>query len=129
MNWSRRGFAGRRRICSRLANHPKSRTQSSRRRCITQQSAEKSLKGILAFHDQPIEKTHDIAVLLKLSISFDNNLSAFVGAANQLSRYAVVYRYPSEEPEPNRAQFEPVLHQVERLFDLVLQGLPASCHP
>ena len=94
-----------------------------------QQSAEKALKGFLTFHDQPFEKTHDIAVLLKLSIPFDSNLSVFVGAANQLSRYAVIYRYPSEEPEPDRTQFEPVLHQIEMLEHLVLQGLPASCHP
>ena len=91
-----------------------------------QQAAEKALKAALVFHDQAFEKTHDIGALLHLAIPFDGPLSMMVTAANQLSRYAVIYRYPSDEPEPERAQFDQTLHDVETLYALVLQGLPAS---
>lgn len=94
-----------------------------------QQAAEKVLKGFLVFHNQPFDKTLDIGTLLKLAIPFDGTLTQFIGAAVQLSRYAVIYRYPSEEPEPDRVQFDPVLRRVEALVTSVLDELPSSVRP
>lgn len=94
-----------------------------------QQSAEKALKGFLVFHDRPFDKTHDVGVLLRLAIPFQGRLSAFVGAAHRISQYAVIYRYPSEEPEPDRSEFWPVLRHVEEMYESVLQSLPTSTHP
>ncbi len=94
-----------------------------------QQAAEKAIKGFLVFHDQPFEKTHDIGVLLQSAIRFESNLAAMNTAGKRLSRYAVIYRYPSDEPEPEREEFEATLQQMEALYDLVLSVLPSSVHP
>jgi HEPN domain-containing protein len=71
-----------------------------------QQSAEKAIKALLVLHDQPFEKTHDVGVLLRLAVTYESSLSAMTVAADQLSRYAVIYRYPSDEPEPEREEFD-----------------------
>ena len=93
-----------------------------------QQAAEKAIKAVLVYHDKPFDKTHDVGVLLKLVLPFHSAFSPTSGAANRLSRYAIVYRYPSEEPEPEREQFDAALRDVEDLFALVLQRLPVSTH-
>jgi HEPN domain-containing protein len=94
-----------------------------------QQCAEKAIKRFLVFHDQPFEKTHDVDALLRLAIPINRSLSDLVGAANRITEYAVVYRYPSDEPEPDRSQFTPVLRQVEEIYSRLLQVLPGTVHP
>lgn len=46
-----------------------------------------------------------------------------------LARYAVAYRYPSDEPEPERAEFDRALSDVEALHSLILRAMPRSMHP
>ena len=36
-----------------------------------QQAAEKAVKGFLAFHDQPFERTHDVEVLVALAVRYE----------------------------------------------------------
>ena len=94
-----------------------------------QQAAEKGIKALLTFHDRPFEKTHDIGALLRLALPFESSLSTMTAVADQLSRYAVIYRYPTEEPEPERAEFDQALSNVEALHALILRALPPSIRP
>jgi hypothetical protein len=116
-----------------LAVSARNRARSSGRRSITAnrppKKRSKQFSSIIVYHDKPFDKTHDVGVLLKLALPFDSVFSPMSGAANRLSRYAVVYRYPSEEPEPEPEQFDAALRDVEDLFTLVLQRLPASTYP
>lgn len=116
-----------RRSARKLSSEPDPLLDTAIYHC--QQTAEKAIKGLLVFHDQPFEKTHDLGQLIQLAIPFESSLTAMIAAATRLSRYAVIYRYPSDEPEPERKEFEAALHEVEVLCALVLRALPPSVHP
>ena len=51
-----------------------------------QQAAEKALKALLTYYDQPFQKTHDLGVLLRLALPFESDLSRMDLAADRLSR-------------------------------------------
>ena len=72
-----------------------------------QQSAEKAIKGYLAFHKTRFPKTHDIEVLLILIGKTDPVLSSSLEPATVLTKFAVAYRYPEEAEPP-----EPLSHEV-----------------
>jgi HEPN domain-containing protein len=40
-----------------------------------QQAAEKAVKGFLAFHDHPLERTHDVERLVELAQRYESNSS------------------------------------------------------
>jgi HEPN domain-containing protein len=70
-----------------------------------QQAAEKAVKGFLAFHDHPIERTHDIEVLVTLAMRYDAEFSTQLGAAALLTPYATEFRYPGNVLEPDPEEF------------------------
>ncbi len=59
-----------------------------------QQSIEKYFKGLLAEHRSPIQKTHDLSILLQQLIPKDPTLAPLKRGLKGVSRYAVEYRYP-----------------------------------
>lgn len=59
-----------------------------------QQSAEKAIKGFLAFHKVRFPKTHNLQILTELVRQVDPNLATFLLPIVDLSQYAVAYRYP-----------------------------------
>ncbi|MEM6430667.1 MAG: HEPN domain-containing protein [Deinococcota bacterium] len=63
-----------------------------------QQAVEKLLKGMLAFHEQAIARTHDLEELAQLCKTLDPSLTDALERFNlaNLSDYAVVLRYDDE---------------------------------
>ena len=59
-----------------------------------QQSAEKYLKGFLALNDHEIIKTHDLVVLNKLCLGYDNEFKLIEETCLLLTDYGVNIRYP-----------------------------------
>ena len=60
-----------------------------------QQCVEKYLKAFLIFHDKPIVKTHDIALLLKQCIEIDPDFKKLEEmGVQELTVYSVQSRYP-----------------------------------
>ena len=94
-----------------------------------QQAAEKALKALLSYYDQPLQKTHDLGVLLRLALPFTRELSSMELVADRLSRYAVIYRYPSDEPEPEREELDQALEDADTLVATVSRLLPSIVHP
>ena len=94
-----------------------------------QQAAEKSIKAVLVFHDQPFEKTHDVGAVLTQATSVEPSLSAVASLADRLTRYAFVFRYPSGSLEPTAVEFDQALRSAETIFATVLGLLPSSVHP
>jgi HEPN domain-containing protein len=94
-----------------------------------QQAAEKSLKGVLVFHDQRFAKTHDLEVLLALAVDLEPNLSAWIAPTDRMTEYVAVFRYPGDVLEPSQSEFDQALRDAESLYALVLQVLPPSVHP
>jgi HEPN domain-containing protein len=59
-----------------------------------QQAAEKSLKAILALHDMPIRKTHDLVGLGAECVAVDPTLEPLLRRAGELTEFAWRFRYP-----------------------------------
>ena len=68
----------------------------------SQQSAEKALKGFLAFKKVRFSKTHDLEILINLVLQVDPELAEILRPAGVLTKFATAYRYPeeAESPEP-----------------------------
>ena len=59
-----------------------------------QQSAEKYLKGYMAFHNHKVIKTHDLTLLNKICVEIDNNFKSIEDDCIELVDYGVQVRYP-----------------------------------
>ncbi len=85
----------------------------------TQQCAEKALKGFLAFHLQPIIKTHDLRVLLDKCITMESSLELLKPDIDILNPYSVMYRYPDVEIEPEVEQLLEAIKSCKNVFETV----------
>lgn len=96
-----------------------------------QQAAEKALKGVLAFHDHELERTHDLRRLIQIASRYDAAFGKWMDAAIVLTPYATAYRYPGESAvlEPSRAEFEEALKLAADLTAFALSVLPAEVKP
>ena len=64
-----------------------------------------------------------------MAIPFEQGLAAMADAADRLTRYAFIFRYPGTRLEPTRVEFDRALADAESLYALVLRVLPSSVHP
>ena len=87
-----------------------------------QQTAEKSIKGFLAFHKVRFTKTHDIEILINLVAGVDKSLSRELDFAKVLTKYAVAYRYP-EENEPPEPLTQTVCEKVAQMANDVFKSM------
>jgi HEPN domain-containing protein len=94
-----------------------------------QQAAEKAIKAFLVFHDQRFDKTHDLRPLIGLAQPLDARFSNFLLAAELLTPYAAMFRYPGDFLEPTREQFDEALSAADNVWRFVLSVLPAEVHP
>lgn len=85
----------------------------------TQQCAEKALKGYLVFKKQPILKTHDLEILLKLCISFDVDFFGLKAESTFLKPYGVLFRYPDSRFFPGLQEVLEAIKKAERVFNFV----------
>lgn len=80
----------------------------------SQQSAEKAIKGFLAFNKIRFAKTHDLEILINLVSQIDVNLAEKLKPAAVLTKFATAYRYPEEAESP-----EPLTQEsCQKVFDL-----------
>jgi HEPN domain-containing protein len=80
----------------------------------SQQAAEKSIKGYLAFNKIRFSKTHDLDTLINLISQIDASLAIQLKPAVVLTKFATAYRYPEEVEPP-----EPLtLHSCQKTLDL-----------
>ena len=65
-----------------------------------QQLAEKALKGLLTWYDQPSRKTHNLVEIGQQCGAIDATLEDLTCRAARLTEYAWKFRYPGEPAEP-----------------------------
>lgn len=96
-----------------------------------QQSAEKALKGFLAYHDLPLERTHDLKRLVQLGSQIHPAFLDLLLDAAALTPYATLYRYPDglDESEPTAMEFQEALAAAESIVQMVVAQLPPATHP
>jgi HEPN domain-containing protein len=88
---------------------------------LSQQVAEKYLKGYLMFHRQPLQRIHQLDVLLERCITLDGYFREVIEDAIFLKRYYIASRYPDDLPEDvTRGEAEAALAAAWRIRDCVL---------
>ena len=99
--------------------------------CFHAQGAvEKLLKGMLAFYERAIPRTHDLEELAQLCAVLDSSLADDLTNLNlaELSDYAVVLRYDSEF-WPDREVAAEAAHSAATVRSLVLPKVPVEARP
>ena len=94
-----------------------------------QQAAEKAVKGFLVFQDQRVVKTHDVRYLVTLAIPAHGDFSELLDLAEYLTPFATAYRYPDENLEPEREEFDQAVAAAEEILTSVLSALPEEVQP
>ena len=94
-----------------------------------QQAAEKAMKALLTYHDIPFEKTHDLTEVLESLIKVEPSLEGWREIAQELTPYAVQFRYPGDVLEPERNEAEQALEHARALVDFILELLPEEVRP
>lgn len=89
----------------------------------TQQAVEKCLKGFLAYHKQPLRKTHDLELLLEFCLEIDEAFSEFVEAVELLTPYATAFRYPDIILMPEEEEVATAITQAALVVDFVFGRL------
>lgn len=94
-----------------------------------QQAAEKALKAFLTYHDIVFEKTHDLIELLELSRAQEPAFEQWREVTNELTPYAVQFRYPGDVLEPSKSDAETALQHAQSFVQFVLGLLPYEVKP
>ncbi len=92
---------------------------------LTQQVAEKYLKGFLAYNRQPIPKIHQIERLLKLCEKIEPDFNRLEDAGILLSQFYIESRYPGNYPPlPSKMSNKPILPSLTSNSSFSI-----NCHP
>lgn len=83
-----------------------------------QQCAEKALKGFVVFNNIRFEKAHDLSVLLQLIIPINEKFSSLIDEADTLTPYSTTFRYPGEDIEPTKEEFDEIAKSTNNIFKL-----------
>jgi len=94
-----------------------------------QQAAEKAVKGFLTLHDRHVDKTHDVQALMAAAQPADPAFDEWLAAGERLTPYATAYRYPGEELEPDREEYETALADAAGVVAFVLSRVPPETRP
>ena len=87
----------------------------------TQQCAEKSLKGFLAFKNREIPKTHHLKVLLECCISINTEFSSLISESVFLSPFATEFRYPDDILIPEPEDLQMAIVSAEVIYEFVVK--------
>jgi len=84
-----------------------------------QQAAEKALKAVLALHDKPFRKTHDLGELERAVRETEPSLAQVASAVVILTDYAWEFRYPGDVVDPPPEEVDEALGLASELVDAV----------
>ncbi len=89
----------------------------------------KAFKALLAWHDQPFRKTHNLEELGRQAATVDASLTSLVDRAQGLTEYAWKFRYPGGPSEPTREETEHALAIAGEVYEAILTRLPQEVRP
>ena len=92
---------------------------------LSQQMAEKYLKGLLSKHREAIQKVHDLLQLETLLLEHVPTINDIHEDLVVLNRYYIETRYPGDYPEFTRSESEEAFAAAKRVKDSVQKLLPA----
>ena len=89
----------------------------------TQQCAEKALKAYLVSTGQPVDKTHNLALLVERCEIMDKHFNDVIEEALFLRPFATLYRYPEGDLEPSKPEVASAIVASKKILDLVSELL------
>jgi len=90
---------------------------------LSQQIAEKYLKGLLVFFNKEFPKMHDLIDLEELILTFDQNIKEFEKDLDFLNRFYIESRYPGDYPEFNWNDAEEAYKGAKKIKEFVLNKI------
>ncbi|MDZ7401153.1 MAG: HEPN domain-containing protein [candidate division KSB1 bacterium] len=90
-----------------------------------QQSAEKYLKGFLAWNEHEVIKTHDLVLLNQLCLSYDEGFKSIEEECLRLTDYAVNVRYPYPM-DLNETDMKLAIKDAEKIKEFVLNKVRSA---
>ena len=88
-----------------------------------QQAVEKSLKGLLTWHNVSFGKTHDLMLLLAEVVKLIPEFEDLRTVCAELSEFAVDVRYPGGISEPPEGEAERFVSEAEKVIERVSRQL------
>jgi HEPN domain-containing protein len=89
----------------------------------TQQCAEKAIKGFLVSHSVAFERRHDLNYLIDLCAPISQDFERFRIEADELTPYAVEYRYPDVPADFSVKEAKVAVDIARRVYTFVLVQL------
>ncbi len=87
------------------------------------QMAEKSLKGLLVFHNIRFHKTHDLFELERLLLRVEAHITEYENDFKLLNPYYFETRYPGDYPEFTVEEAKAAFEAAARIKNFVLKRL------
>jgi HEPN domain-containing protein len=89
-----------------------------------QQCGEKALKAFIVYKNQPIQKTHNLVVLVRYCMNIEPDFSNIINATFNLNGLDVEYRYPVDDgsgiyDEPTDIQIQESIDNAKGILDFV----------
>jgi HEPN domain-containing protein len=91
-----------------------------------QQLAEKALKALLAWHEVPFRKTHNLIEIGQQCVAVDQSLESLLRRAAVLTEYAWRFRYPGEPTEPDVEEAGEAFALAREVYEAIAARLPAD---
>jgi len=85
----------------------------------TQQSAEKSLKAISAFHGEAIDKTHNVRRLLENCIDRYPELMALTEQVFHVAPFDTMFRYPGMILSPDEWTIKTAIESADTIYTTI----------
>lgn len=95
----------------------------------SQQAGEKFLKAFLVYHGRTAPHIHELIPLLAECRDIDSSLEVSETDCRNLSRYAVVARYPADLFSATEEEARPLVEAARRVRAAVLSRLPPTEEP
>lgn len=90
---------------------------------LSQQMAEKLLKGFLVFHKKKFPKIHHIDKLLNLCKEIDSQFEELREEAEELSEYYISTRYPGDYPQFSFKNAKEAFKKASEIKSFVLKKI------
>jgi HEPN domain-containing protein len=100
--------------------HPKQTEIAS---YLSQQCAEKALKGFLIYHDVVYPRTHDLKVVCNMCKEIDSTFDMIEAICAHLTPFAVVARYP-EELSPGENIARTAIEKAQGIYGFCVAKIP-----
>ena len=91
---------------------------------LLQEATERYLKGYLIAKGWPLERTHDLRLLVSVAVTYDSTFTRFQTFADELTEDFFAQHYPGGDWTHVGQNYETLRRQTGEIVSLIQQSLP-----